>query len=576
MKRLFRVLPALLAVPVLASCLSSPAEEEPVSAYGAFLAARYAGVNRDAEGAAIYYSEALDRLPGNSVLTDRAFITSVIAGDLDRAADLAVEASDMGDPSRLATLYHASDLISRRRYADALDVLEGGPEYGPYNAFFSNILIQWSLLGNGQADAAMAAADELRAPGFLSPHLWLHKAMLADAAGEAERAEDAYRSAVFTSTFRRLATEMYGAYLQRQGRRDDAVSLYDNYLRDDPSEASIIEARTAAQAGRRAPRLPSIPALTARAVLGPTADLAAQADMDLTIVYMRMVQRMDPGLAPLHVVLAGSLDRIGLHDLALAEYAAVSDGPFHLGAQIDRIVLLATLGRMQAAYEASRVLAETTGEPEALLLYADMARIFSDCSIATDLYRTAIAANRERGRPEDWRYHYFLASCEVVQGDWTAAEDAYLEALEISPNQSTVLNDLGYLWIERGERIAEAFDMVSRAAQLDPDNGNVIDSLGWAYYQLGQYELAVQELERAAELNPGSATANLHLGDAYWQVGRELEAGFQWRRAVDLNPSAQQQIELDYRLEHGRPPEHTPQMAERVDDTDADAGADRP
>ena len=576
MKRLFRVLPAVLAMPVLAACASSPVEEEPVSAYGAFLAARYAGVNRDAEGAAIYYSEALDRLPGNAVLTDRAFITSVIAGDLDRAADLAVEAAEMGDPSRLATLYHASDLIAHRRYVQALEVLEGGPEFGPYNAFFSNILIQWSLVGSGRSDEAMAAANELRAPGFLSPHLWLHKAMLADAAGEPDAAEAGYRSAVFTSTFRRLATEMYGGFLQREGRREDAIDLYDAYLRDDPGEASIELARAEAARGARAPRLPSIPALTARAVLGPTADLAAQADMDLTVVYMRMVQRMDPGLAPLHVVLAGSLDRIGLHDLALAEYASVTEGPFHLGAQIDRIVLMATLGRMEAAYEASRVLAEQTGEPEAMLLYADMARIFSNCGVATDLYREAIAMNRERGRAEDWRYHYFLASCEVVLDDWAAAEAAYLEALEIAPNQSTVLNDLGYLWIERGERIGEAFDMVSRAAQMDPDNGNVIDSLGWAYYQLGQYELAVQELERAAALNPGSATANLHLGDAYWQVGRALEAGFQWRRAADLNPSVQQQADIEYRLEHGQPPEHTPQMAEWLDHGAAPDGADRP
>ncbi len=576
MKRLFRVLPAVLAVPVLAACASSPVEEEPVSAYGAFLAARYAGVNRDAEGAAIYYSEALDRLPGNSVLTDRAFITSVIAGDLDRAADLAVDAASIGDPSRLATLYHASDLIAHRRYNQALDVLEGGPEYGPYNAFFSNILIQWALVGAGRSDEALASANELRAPGFLSPHLWLHKAMLFDAAGQSEAAEAGYRSAVFTSTFRRLATEMYGAFLLREGRREDAVDLYDAYLRDDPAEASIIQARAAALRGARAPHLPSIPALTARAVLGPTADLAAQADMDLTVVYMRMVQRMDPDLAPLNVVLAGSLDRIGLHDLALAEYASVTEGPFHLGAQIDRIVLMATLGRMEAAYEASRALAEQTGEPEAMLLYADMARIFSDCGVAVDLYQTAIALNRERGRAEDWRYHYFLASCQVILDDWAAAEAAYLEALEIAPNQSTVLNDLGYMWIERGERIGEAFDMVSRAAQMDPDNGNVIDSLGWAYYQLGQYELAVQELERAAALNPGSATANLHLGDAYWQVGRELEAGFQWRRAADLDPSAQQRIDIEYRLEHGQPPEHTPQMAERSDDAAGPSGADRP
>ncbi|MEP3072710.1 MAG: hypothetical protein ABJQ26_07965, partial [Maricaulis sp.] len=88
MTSILRAWPALLAATALTSCVTMPAEEE-TSAYGAFLAARYAGVNRDAAGAADYYLEALDRLPGNSVLADRAFITSVIAGDLDRASALA-------------------------------------------------------------------------------------------------------------------------------------------------------------------------------------------------------------------------------------------------------------------------------------------------------------------------------------------------------------------------------------------------------------------------------------------------------------------------------------------------------
>jgi tetratricopeptide (TPR) repeat protein len=560
MTSILRAWPALLAATALTSCVSVPADDEP-SVYGAFLAARYAGVNRDAAGAADYYMEALDRLPGNAVLTDRAFITSVIAGDFDRAAELSVAASQAGDPSRLATLYHVSDRLARHDYRGALTALEGGPDYGPYNSFFRDILQQWALMGAGRSAEALQAAGDMQAPGFLAPHLWLHKAMLFEAAGNPAAAEAAYRSAVFTSTFRRLATEMYGGFLLREGRRDEAVALFQTYLDDDPSEASIQALQDAAAAGARAPRRPDIPGLAARAVLGPTADLAAQADMDLTVIYMRMVERLDPDLAPLHVVLAGTLDRIGLHQLALAEYASVPDGPFRLGAEVDRTVLMATLGQVEAAHDAAQDLAERTGEPEAILLYADMARISGEWALAAELYGRAMTLNRERGLPDDWRYHYFRASCLLMLGEWDEAEAEYLDALDLAPNQSTVLNDLGYMWIDRGERVDEAFDMISRAAQMTPENGNVVDSLGWAYYQLGHYELAVQELERATELNPGSATANFHLGDAYWQVGRVLEAGFQWRRALDLNPSEAEREALEYRLEHNRPPEHTPVYA---------------
>lgn len=560
MTSILRAWPALLAATALTSCVSVPADEE-TSAYGAFLAARYAGVNRDAEGAADYYLQALDRLPGNEVLTDRAFITSVIAGDLDQASGLAVAAAEAGDPSRLATLFHVADRIARRDYREALETLEGGPDYGPYNAFFRDILWQWALMGAGRSAEALEAVDAMQAPGFLSSHLWLHKAMLFEEAGNPAAAEAAYRSAVYTSTFRRLATEMFGGFLMREGRREDAVSVFETYLESDPSEASILALRDDARRGARAPRRPDISGLAARAVLGPTADLAAQADMDLTVIYMRMIQRLDPDLAPLHVVLAGTLDRIGLHDLALAEYAAVPDGPFRLGAEVDRIVLMATLGQVDTAYAAARDLSDRTGEPEAILLHADMARISGDWATAAGLYGRALELNQARGLPDDWRYHYFRASCFLMMDDWDAAEAEYLEALELAPDQSTVLNDLGYMWIDRGEHVEEAFEMISRAAEMAPENGNVVDSLGWAYYQMGHYELAVQELERATELNPGSATANLHLGDAYWQVGRFLEAGFQWRRALDLHPSEAEQAALEYRLEHNRPPEHTPVYA---------------
>ncbi len=70
----------------------------------------------------------------------------------------------------------------------------------------------------------------------------------------------------------------------------------------------------------------------------------------------------------------------------------------------------------------------------------------------------------------------------------------------------------------------------------EEDDGYIVDSLGWAYFRLGNYEEATKHLERAIELKPEDPTINDHLGDAYWRVGRKLEAHFQWNHARDLNP----------------------------------------
>ncbi len=76
------------------------------------------------------------------------------------------------------------------------------------------------------------------------------------------------------------------------------------------------------------------------------------------------------------------------------------------------------------------------------------------------------------------------------------------------------MNYLGYSWVDRGEHLDEAFKMLRQAVALRPEDGYVIDSLGWAHFKLGEYDEAVKELERAIELKPSDPTINDHLGDA--------------------------------------------------------------
>ena len=70
----------------------------------------------------------------------------------------------------------------------------------------------------------------------------------------------------------------------------------------------------------------------------------------------------------------------------------------------------------------------------------------------------------------------------------------------------------------------EGMKLIEKAVQLKPDDGYIVDSLGWAHYKQGNYKEAVKYLERAVEIKPEDPTLNDHLGDAFWQVGREREA----------------------------------------------------
>ena len=120
--------------------------------------------------------------------------------------------------------------------------------------------------------------------------------------------------------------------------------------------------------------------------------------------------------------------------------------------------------------------------------------------------------------------------------EWDKAESDFRNALTIKPDQANVLNYLGYSLIERGEKLDEAMTMIEKAVSLQPESGYIVDSLGWAYFQIGNYEEAVINLEKAVALVSDSVIID-HLGDALFYSGRKVEAVFQWKRALEFNPS---------------------------------------
>ena len=104
--------------------------------------------------------------------------------------------------------------------------------------------------------------------------------------------------------------------------------------------------------------------------------------------------------------------------------------------------------------------------------------------------------------------------------------------------------------------------MLNRAVELRPEDGFIVDSLGWAYFRLGEHEKAVTYLERAVELEPGDPVINDHLGDGYWKVGRKREARFQWQRALTFEPEPDVVTAIQAKLANGLSDAQPPPPAE--------------
>ncbi|MDC3023846.1 tetratricopeptide repeat protein [Alphaproteobacteria bacterium] len=150
-----------------------------------------------------------------------------------------------------------------------------------------------------------------------------------------------------------------------------------------------------------------------------------------------------------------------------------------------------------------------------------------------------------------WYLYYSRGMAYERANKWEKAEKDFLYSIELSPEQPLTLNYLGYSWIDSGKNIDEAKKLISKAVKLRPNDGYFVDSLGWAYYRMGEYKKAVLELEKAVSLVPNDPIINDHLGDAMWRAGYKNEAVFQWNRALIYKPDNELKEKIKFKLQKG-------------------------
>lgn len=143
-------------------------------------------------------------------------------------------------------------------------------------------------------------------------------------------------------------------------------------------------------------------------------------------------------------------------------------------------------------------------------------------------------AEKLAGRPEEKAYlQYFRGSLYEREKKYDQAEQAFRLVLQQDPNNSSTLNNLGYMLVDHNMRLEEALNMIKRAVELDPQNSNYLDSLGWAHFKLGKYDEAEENLRKAADKMPNDATIQDHLAELYAKTGRLKLAATHWERALD-------------------------------------------
>ena len=524
-----------------------------LSPSGSYLAGRSAAKLRDNDLASEYLGGALKADEGNPVLTEKIFLLELSEGNLPEAENYAREVLKFNSQQRMARIVLGIAAFRAKNYAEARNNLAQAA-YTPVGELTSWLLIAWSYAGEGNLNEALKALDHLDSNESFSGFKALHSALISDYLGNAVRAEAAYRRAYEEAGNALRIVQSYGNFLERNGRAAEAQKIYRAFLENDNNPLIARALEDSLRNQKPQPFIGSADAGAAEAMFSLATSMTDDQTIDIALLYGQLALSFNADLPVTYTLLGDTYEDMKRYDKAIEAYEKVpASSPLRSNADMEIAVCLQRLDRKDEAL--ARLKGLIAREPknfDAIVTLGNIYRSNEDFANAAKTYDDAIAliAGADEGR---WRVYYYDGIAHERLKQWDIAEKQFRRALELSPNEASVLNYLGYSMIEKNINLSEALGMVKKAVELKPNDGYIIDSLGWAYYQLGDYEQAVINIERAVELLPADPTIADHLGDAYWRVGRKLEAKFQWQHAIDNEPEPEDLKRIREKMEKGLP-----------------------
>ena len=558
------MLPGLLAA-------QAPTKSDPsrTSASGNYLAARHAIQQRDSAAASTYLRAALRSDPKNPDLLQRAFGAALTEGNMEETFRLAERIIKINKNDRDARLVLGIRAIKNKQWQTARTNIAQSVR-GPVTDLTAALLTAWAQYGAKDPKAALATIDRLQGPDWYNIFKDQHAGLILDIGNNKKEAARRFEKVHKLDGTNLRVVESYGSFLSRHGSKDKALEVYGTFDKALPRHPLVTQAIKQVEAGTKLPPMvPDAQAGAAEVLYGIGAVVGRRGGEELGLAYLQLALYLDPRHPLALLSLADLYETMKKPQLAIDMYRRVpADSPLHRNAEIQLAANLDSLEKTEEAKDHLRkLIEENPADMEAIMMLGHIERSrkqYTDC--ATTYSR--VIDQLENPTRANWNVFYSRGICNERNKNWTAAEADFKKALELFPDRADVLNYLGYSWVDQGVNLDEGMKMIRRAVEQKPDDGYIVDSLGWAYYRLGNYEEAVKHLERAVEIRPEDPTINDHLGDAYWKVGRQLEAEFQWSHAAALKPEPEELLKIQAKLKNGLPDEAPSATAEQKSKSD--------
>ena len=413
-----------LAAAVLALCLASSGAEarrvaaapkQTTSPYtpagsleGNYLAAYIAGASRDTMAAALFYREALREDPANPELLERAFVSLLADGDVDGAAQAADRLTAKDPGNGLAQLALGARAFKNRQYQVGRTLLSRGVR-GRAADLTASLLIAWSYAGSRDAKRAFDTVNGIKADRGFAVFRDYHAGLIAELLGNLPEAERRLKSAYDNEKTTLRLVDAYGRVLARQGKKDEALAVYNAYDAVAPRHAFVRNAITEIGAGRPLPPIVQNAQDGAAEVLYGLGSAGSQQGDELaSLVYLRLALYLNPDHSLAWITIADVFERMKQTEQALAALQRVpAVSPLKPSADVQIGLSLEQLGRGdEAVAHLERLRVERPNDTDALVALGSILRMRKKYLEAADVYGQAIGLTKD-GDSGRWPLFYY-------------------------------------------------------------------------------------------------------------------------------------------------------------------------
>lgn len=492
------------------------------SAVSNYLAGRFSEELGEDMEAAGFYAQAAVADPLNADLRKRDFEFQLAVGNVEESISLALSLEEDGLGTPLSSLALMAHFAKEGDYPTALKYMEGILKSSP-EVLQLKLMQSYLELANGKdVHALVKELRDFESHPALAPHKHYHIGRLFEVSGEIDLAVLEYEIASkqdAVSVFPVLRLMDLYAF---RGETDKIVALKEKFYRDNPDTVMLVQKEVLESQGTLGQKLSSSASENLADALFGLATLMSSTDAGKSgYQILTLVDILDPDYGFTNFYRGVLLEEEGRYEEAASAYATQSAGTHtYVASQIRLADNYVELKKYTNAVEVLESLMRS--HPDLNLARRVLAETYynsGDYRKTVESYNYLIDSLDGKAKSSDaWLYFARGASHERLRQYEKASEDLE-QSIKLQPNNPLVLNYLGYMLVDRDRDFEHGFNLIAKALVLKPNDGSILDSMGWAWFKKGEYEKAALFLERAVEVLPSDPTIHMHLGDLYMKTG---------------------------------------------------------